>query len=107
MLVDRLVQRGPGQELGGDPGASALGLRPQHPRHTRAADRPRGERLTDEALGKVLVVGEFRAEHLHRGDRPGPVLAGVHLAHAALAQYAEQAVRAETNGVAGAQGFHR
>ncbi len=102
---DGLVEGRPGEELGGDPRPSALGLRREHPGHALAGDGPCHVGLADEALGEVLVVGEFGAEDLDGGGHTGRVPADVHLAHAALAEDAEQAVRAEPERVTGGEGL--
>ncbi|CAM5601870.1 hypothetical protein SALBM311S_09550 [Streptomyces alboniger] len=83
------VQGRPGEELSGDPGAPALGLRAQDCRDTRAPYRLRRERLAYEAPAETGVVGEFRAQHLHRSNGPRTVLADVHLAHTAFAQHSQ------------------
>ena len=50
-------------------------------------------------------MGEFGAEDLDGGGGSGGVPADVHLAHAALAEDAEQAVRAEPERIAGGEGL--
>ncbi|BCM69873.1 hypothetical protein EASAB2608_05207 [Streptomyces sp. EAS-AB2608] len=63
-------------------------------------------RLAYEALGEAGVVREFGTQHLDGGEHTGAVLADVDLAHSALAEDAEQTVGAESDRIAGAEGFH-
>ncbi len=108
VLADGVVEGGPGQELGGDPGpvVGVLGPRVQDPGDSGAGDRLGGVGLAQEPLGEVRVVRELRQQHLDGRGTAAVVPAEVHLAHAALAEDAEDAVRAEPDGVAGAEGFH-
>ncbi|CAM5234081.1 hypothetical protein SNARM312S_01026 [Streptomyces narbonensis] len=103
--ADGDVQRRAGEELGGDPRPPALRLGVEDPGHALARDGPRHVGLADEALGEVLVVGELGTEDLDGRGGAGGVPADVHLAHAALAEDAEEAVRAERERVAGGKGL--
>ncbi len=66
----RLIQCGPGEVLGGDPGTSALGLRAQDPCDALAADGLRGVGLAQEPLREMSVVREFGTQHLDGRARP-------------------------------------
>ncbi len=102
-----VVERGPGQELGGDPGPVAvLAHRVQDAGHAGAGDGLRRVRLADEALGEVRVVRELRQQHLDRRGPAALVPPEVDLAHAAGAEDAEESVRAQPDRVAGAERFH-
>ncbi len=103
---DGLVEGGTGQELGSDPRPPALGLCPEDARHALVRHRLRRPGLAYEALREVLVVGELGPEHLDRCHPARAVLSGVDLAHTAFADHPEQAVRAEAERVAGAEGIH-
>jgi hypothetical protein len=106
---DGLVERRTGEQLRGDPRSSAFRPGPEHPRDTTARDGLRRLGLAYEAPGEVLITGEFGVQDLHRRDGPGTVLvvlSDVDLAHAAFAENAEQAVRAEAERVTDTEGIH-
>jgi hypothetical protein len=97
--VDVLVQRGTGGVLGGHERQLRIGIGLDDPDRAHSPDPRQHGHLTAEAPPEIRVIGQFRAQHLHRGQAAVRGYPEIHHAHTADAQPSGQAILSDPRGI--------
>ncbi len=95
LLGHLVVQRGPGDVLGGEPRPLGLQVRGHQAGRAAPADPPGCGHLAGEPGAELLVLGQIGADHLECDALPAPVGPQIDHTHAAGAEPPVQSERAD------------